>query len=218
MTATDPSTWLNDIPVENIDADETDERAEGGEPAGSFLVSDDFTGPDTGDFVKTPPRSPKAITYEKKVKRGLITWMRFSIRNPNTAPDAAAIIKYGKDVSQAAGDLAAHDKRVAGAIDFLSEGTSNPYLAFFAIAAVMGAQILRNHEPVAESEGKRFRIPFTQRFLRLRFKIKLGRLRDITEEPATFTHGIFADPKVQANLAKYHGVQIVKSDANGRHS
>jgi hypothetical protein len=189
-----------DIPPETPGADDSGPT--------SFLVTDDDD--KDADFLKAPPRPRGAVTYEKKIKKSLFAWMHIAIHNPETAPDAAAIIKFGQDVAEKGGDLAATNKNFRKAVEFLDGGVSNPTIAFVAAAGVLALQILRNHEPVAETPPKRhLRIPFTKRTIGLRFNIKLGRLRSATQDPPRLTHGIFSDPDVQAKLLKYHGIRLV---------
>lgn len=121
MTAAEDS-YLNDIPPQWAD----EEEAAPEQPEIPFLVTEDIDKPD--DFLKAAPRSRNAVAYEKKIKRIEVSIMRYAIQSPKTVADAAALITYGQQVAKTGGDLAAKDSRVAGAIDFLSEGAGNPYL------------------------------------------------------------------------------------------
>jgi len=209
MTAATDS-YLDSANVEYLDDEPLSEQTQESDEktAGSFLVTDDGTA--DADFLKAPPRPRGALVYEKKIKKSLFAWMHIAIHNPETAPDAAAIIKLGQDVAEKGGDLAATNKNFARAVEFLDGGVSNPSLAFVAAAGVLVLQILRNHEPVAETPPKRsLRIPFTKRRIGLRFNIKLGRLRAVTQDPPQLTHGVFDNPDVQAKLLKYHGIRLV---------
>lgn len=213
MTGAAESSYLDNAGVEFGD-DAPDEKPDTGEQDSGFLVTDD-TGSD--EFLRTPPRPRGARAYEAKIKRPLQAWMKVSIHNPNTAPDAAALIAYGQEVAERGGDLAAVNKPFANVVDFICEGTGNPWLSFAAAAGILGAQIVRNHEPTAETEGKALRIPFTKRIIRLRFKIKLGRIRAMTRDPQEIATSVFNDEKNRAQLIKYHGIRIIaESSANGR--
>jgi hypothetical protein len=171
------------------------------------MVDEDYTNPDA-TFLKTGKRKPYAVQYQNKVKEILTTTWKILITNPPTVPDAAAIIMHGSDLSRAAGDWAASDARVRKAIDFIAGGTENPALAFAAAALPMALQMLRNHEPSAEVEPRRIRIPFTKKHLRIKFRIKLGKkLRNLTNDPRAFTAHVLSNPEIQAELLK-QGIKV----------
>jgi hypothetical protein len=143
--------------------------------------------------------------------------MRVTIQNPATVPDAAAIIMYGPDVSRSMGDLAAHDIRVRRAIDFISDGADNPYFAAVAALAPLALQILRNHEPVAEvSPVRKIRIPFTKRFFTIKFKIKLGKLRNMSNDPQEFTAHVLSNEGIVNELQRQGIFVASQSGANGQ--
>lgn len=196
----------------NLEA-EYDEPDEEQEPQQEipFLATEDIDTPD--DFLKGQPRPRGAIQYEKKIKRIEVSFMRYTIQNPKTVADAAALITYGAQVAKAGGDLAAKDKRFANAVDFLSEGAGNPYLEFGMAVGVMAMQIMRNHEPVVEKEAKHSIKLFGRKF-GLRIRIKLGRFRRLTQEPAQFTASVLGNEEVQRMLLKYHGLHV--GEPNGK--
>lgn len=164
---------------------------------------DDYDQPDS-DFISRPSRPRGAKTYEKKVTSILNVALRSTINNEKSRPDAAAIIMYGPHLSEKAGDLAAQDKRVARAIDWLTEGTENPYAAVFAAAAPLILQVIRNHEPQLEVKPRGLKIPFTKgkRFLNFKFGVKLGRLRPITNDPDAMTNHVFTNPDIIRKLVE----------------
>lgn len=167
-------------------------------------------------FIKKPRRDRNAAAYEKKVKNLLNAGMRLTIQNPATIPDAAALIMYGGELSRTMGDLAAKDPWVRRSIDFISGGADNPYLAVIAAATPLVLQLLRNHEPVAEMPVRRIRIPFTKRELRIKFRIKLGKLRNLSNDPQQFTAHVLSNADVQAELQR-QGILIgEQQSSNGR--
>src|SRR5215469_17283258 len=123
MTAAD--SYLENPTGEYVD----DEHISTDETPVSFLATEDInTADESNAFLKTPPRPRGAVIYEKKVKRILISVMRYTIRDQRTLPDAAAIIRYGQDVSVTGGNFAATNTYAAKTVDFLSEGAGNPLL------------------------------------------------------------------------------------------
>lgn len=211
MTAAEDSytqdPFLNLDPPEWADDEETVEPQEI-----PFLATEDIDTPD--DFLKGQPRPRGAIAYEKKIKRIEVSFMRYTIQNPKTVADAAAIITYGAQLAKSGGDLAAKDKRFADAVDFLSEGAGNPYLEFAMAAGIMAMQIMRNHEPVVEREPKH-KIRIFKREFGLRIRFKLGRFRKLTQEPKQFTADVLGNPDVQKMLVKYHGIRLTETP-NGK--
>jgi hypothetical protein len=170
-------------------------------------------------FAKQKPRPVKARAYEKKVSGILRAGFKYTAEHEATVPDAAAILLYGPEFCRATGDLANADERVAKAIDWLTEGTENPYLAFAFAAIPFAAQLYRNHEDVAnpkamataikESRGKRkekapreYKIPFTNRTLRLRIAFSLPSLKLITSPPEALTEHVFTNPDILRTLEK----------------
>lgn len=165
------------------------------------------------DFLVARPRPRGAKTYEKKTVSFLNTVVRFAIANPATVPDACAILMYGPDLAEKTGDLAAQDKRIARAIDFLADGTENPYAAFFTAVAPLVFQTIRNHEPQLEVKPRGLRIPFTKgKRIGFKFGIKLGRLRPVTHDPAAFANHVLSNPKIIEKLAE---LDIVVASSRG---
>lgn len=164
--------------------------------------------PDEGPFAEPSlkivggesKRPRKAIAYEAKMTGLLQTISDIAMASPQTIPDSAAIIMHGESVATAFGDLAANDPRVARGIDWITSGTNNPYAAVLSATLPLALQVLRNHEPVAESESKGIRIPFLKRTIKLRFKIKLGKLRNATNDPDHLVNVVFGNPDLQASL------------------
>lgn len=178
------------------------------------MLKEDYTEP-KAEFLGKDKRRPYSVQYERKVKGVLNGLMRGALSNPHTVPDAAAIIMYGPTFSETMGDWAASDARVRKAIDFITTGTENPAIAAMVAFAPLVLQIIRNHEPVAEVEPRRIRIPFTKKYIRLRFKVKLGKLRNMTNDPHEFTHWVLSNPKIQEALSK-QGIQFATESPNGR--
>lgn len=139
--------------------------------------------------------------------------MRTCAQTPATVPDAAAIITHGPAFASKLGDLADADQRVRRALDLVTSGTDNPYLALTLATLPLVAQILRNHETADVSGSRRVqvRIPFTKGKrsigLNLKFKLRNPFLRSITHDPAQMTHEIFNNPDISAALAA-QGVQV----------
>lgn len=178
------------------------------------MLREEFTEPKS-EFLGKDKRKPYSVQYEKKVKGVLNGIMRGALSNPHTVPDAAAIIMYGPTISETMGDWAASDVRVRKAVDFITSGTDNPAIAAMFAFAPLILQVLRNHEPVAEVEPRRIRIPFTKKYIRLRFKVKLGKLRNMTNDPREFTQWVLSNPKIQEGLAK-QGIQFATESSNGK--
>lgn len=167
------------------------------------------------DFIKKPTRPRGAIAYEKKVSELINTGMRAALGHEQTLADAAALIMYGPTLAEKVGNLAATDPRIARGIDFITDGTENPYASVAIAAMPLILQVIRNHEPQAEVSSGRtgFRIPFTQKHIKLKFKIKLGRLRQLTNDPDAFTSWVLDRPDIQAALAK-QGINVASTGGN----
>lgn len=158
------------------------------------------------DFVEQKKETATARKYRLKAKHGLNFLLNQFVQHPKTVADAAAIIEYGPQVSRAVGELADADKRVARAIDFLTDdGIDNPYiLAGFAIVP-LAMQVIRNHEQALTKEIKpHIRIPFTRREIRLPFKFsfKLKFIKTYTAPPETLTEHVFNNPVIREAFAK----------------
>lgn len=153
-------------------------------------------------FVKPPPKPHKAAEYQKKAQAFFQVLFRATVDNSATVPDAAAIIMHGPAISEKAGRLAAHDERIARGIDFLTEGSENPYAALAIASAPLLMQVIRNHEPVLAPVHRGIRVPFTQRRLKLKLGVKLGRLRTLTNDPGALYRHVFNNADIRASLLK----------------
>ena len=186
-------------------------------------LAEDQYGPDQPDpdFVENAPETQRAKRYRLKTKHGLNFLLKIFAGNPATVPDAAAIIQYGPAVAQAVGHLADTNDNARRAIDFITDdGIDNPYvLTAFAIMPLV-LQMFRNHETVLEKGAKlsipigkkrRIRLPFTLRF-------RLGKMRNVTAEPAGLVEHVFTNPNVAEALRKA-GIQLAWPDPrmNGHH-
>lgn len=161
--------------------------------------------PDQPDASLADPktRSPKAVKYEKKARSVFRFAFWTTVQHPKTQPDAATILMHGPKVAEAFGDLAAQNPAIARAIDMMDETTDNATLAMLMVAVPFVAQLLRNHESeVAEVEPRSVRIPFTKRSIRIRFKVRLKRLRAMTNEPKELTSYVFSNPAIVEKLRK----------------
>lgn len=188
------------------------------EPEATFVESGETEYDEPSElFIDKKKRPPKAVAYEKKVKGILQTGFRMSITHPATVADGAALLMYGPKVAAATGDLAASNDAVAKAVDFLTEGNESPVAAMFVAVAPLVFQIIRNHEPILEPSPRGIRIPFTKdKRIKFKFGIKLGRLRNVTNDPAGLTEFVFTRPNIVAALKK-NGIDVA-SKRGGRHS
>lgn len=200
---------------DDIDIGESPEEIRGQEylfsqphPETDLIDESDITvdQPDV-DIAASPKRGRIAKQYEKKTKTFLNVGFRMAVSHPATVPDAAALLMLGPDICEKTGDLAAHDVRVRKAIDFLTEGADNPYLALGMAIAPLFFQVVRNHEPVMEPATRGIKVPFTKKRLNLRFGVKLGKLRNFTNDPNALVSHAFSDPAVKAKLAE-QGITI----------
>jgi hypothetical protein len=166
------------------------------------VVTPEVTSENNAEFVHGAPESLTARKYRKKTAKALGHIWRPLLGQPQTLPDAATIIKYGPDIAKAVGDLADQDPRARKAIDFVTEGVDNPYINLLAFTVPMIAQLMRNHEHQIQPEFHGIRIPFTKREIKVKFGIKLGRLRNITFDPSYIQDSVFGDPRIQEALAK----------------
>lgn len=166
-------------------------------------------------FMKRTPRPPKALKYEKKAN-GLVTdAIALTAKSPGTLPDSAALILTGEDLSKAIGDLANHDERIAKAMDWLSEGVMNPYLAVAMAATPLVIQLVRNHEPVFEPKPRK--IGFRKLSIRIPFKfgIRLGLLRHRTADPAVLAASVFSDSRVMKRMREL-GIEVATPQTGRR--
>ena len=167
-------------------------------------------------------RTPKARKYEKKCNTIVNAAFRFAVQRPETKADAATIALYGPTVAEKAGDLADAHQKVADFIDALDGGVESPILAFSVAVFPLAIQIVRNHEPILEPQVRVWKIPFTKNkkhpqgraFTFKRLGIKLGILRNLTNEPKAMEDFVFGDAKFAAKL-KELGINVATSP-NGR--
>lgn len=173
----------------------------------------DFDGaaPDIEPDLLNPKHSrPRgAVGYEKKANDLLQFAIALTAGRSATVADSAALILHGKKVSYALGDAAAEDPRIAAAIDFMSGGTSNPYIALATAVMPLMAQLARNHEPLLEPAPRKIRIPFTKRGFNLpiKFGIRLGFLKAMTDDPQDVYNYIYNQPQIVDKLTKL-GVNV----------
>lgn len=161
------------------------------------------------DIIKKQRRASGAKGYEDKVTDILKAGVTFTVGNPATVVDAAAILMHADNVSYTLGDLAVADPHTAAVINFLHGGTGNPATAAAMAVMPMVLQILRNHEPTIET-ATRITIPFTRKRLGItipsRFKVRISNNKvaaAMTNDPgklysATFTPAVVAE--IQENL------------------
>lgn len=152
-------------------------------------------------IAKAPNRTQRAQDYEEKVTGILSVAMKATAQNESTIPDAAAIITHGPAFASKLGDLADHDPRVRKAVDFITQGTDNPYAALMVATIPFVAQVIRNHETTAPVKVG-IRIPFTKRTLRVPFNLKLRNpfLRSVTHAPKDISTAVFDNPAIRASL------------------
>lgn len=199
---------FDNVETELIDVPPDAQFLEPEAPTGAiFDIPEDKPDP---DFTKEKKRPRGAIKYENTVKGWFQTAFAAALGNPKTHADAAAIVMHAPKICPKVGDLAASDPKVARGIDFLSEGTENPYLACLAVSLPFVFQILRNHEEDLEVKQRGIRIPFTKRRFGFKFGIKLGPLRDApgTKEPDFLKQHVFNDPNFRDKLKKNLGVEF----------
>lgn len=184
---------------------------------------EEFMRPEIGDpdFITEPSDQPdislmeqkeqtaRSKRYQKKANVPFrIAFKRLMQRN-ETIPDAATVLIYAPKLTRAVGDLADENERFRNALDMLTETVENPYAAVLAAAIPFGLQILRNHEPDAETLHRGIPIWKGKRILtRFTFRIKVGWLRAATDEPAAITQYVFSNPNVVAVLSKQGMVKV----------
>lgn len=183
----------------------------------------DFTQPDA-DFIEKSNRPPVAKQYEKKVRKVLGSLFRATVANDTTIPDAATILLHGPEFAEKAGDLANVDKRIRRGIDMFAEGVENPYLAFAFAAAPIAIQLYRNHQdqvnpklvvqafkarrevlanaPAEEMTSREFKIPFTKKTIRLRFRLSIPAVATFTNDPQAMSEYVFTRPDVVSALSE----------------
>ncbi len=153
-------------------------------------------------------RPQTAIDYEDKVKSFLHTALKSTAGDEKTVADAAAIIRYGPDFAEAAGDLAEQDARVKKAIDLIS-APDNPYVALAVASIPFAVQLMRNHESDNQVESRELKVPFFKRKFRLRFRLRLKNkwLRAISSDPKVLARDVFSDQTITKAL-KDEGIDI----------
>jgi hypothetical protein len=184
-------------------------------------------------FVETKERGRTAKQYEKKIKTVLNTIFRQAVAHEAAVPDAAAILMYGPDFSEKWGDLAEADKRVRKGIDTILDGAENPYLAAALATAPLLLQVYRNHEEALSPKGaieavkrtraqakqrepKRWRIPFTKRYVEFRFRLSVPAVRNMTNDPTELANHVFGNPEIIMALKKAGIETIGGINLNGR--
>lgn len=146
-------------------------------------------------------RPERAKAYEEKTAGLLNFLMRACAANEGSVADAAAFIEHGPGIASKAGDLAHKDVRVRKAIDFLSQGTDNPYVALGLSVVPLLMQVIRNHESEA-TRPIQVRIPLTKKTFtpRVRIRLRNGLLRSMTSAPRSLIQKVFGDPAIKAAL------------------
>lgn len=206
--------------------DFSDFTAEDSDPLDEFLdmrePDEDVAAPsyDTPDLALADKRKRPvgAIKYEKKVRGILQTGFKLTVTNPATVTDAASILMEGPKIATTLGDLAASNDRVARAVDFLTEGNESPVAAACLAVTPLLLQLIRNHEPVLEPAMRGWKIPFTKRRINLRFGIKLGRIRALTNDPGELYSHVYNNPRISAALRKQDIVPAKPANRRGRQS
>lgn len=167
-------------------------------------------------IVAGPKRTQRAKDYEEKIEGLLNVAMRTCAGNPATVADAATILVHGPVLASKTGDLADADPRVRHAIDLITAGSENPYVALALAALPLATQLLRNHE-AADLNGTRkvqLKIPFTRGKrtigINLRFKLRNPFLRSMTVEPRQISQAAFGNPAI-AEALKAQGVEVAWS-------
>lgn len=167
------------------------------------------------DLLKKDRRKPNSVKYERKV-RNMFKFALTVTLDPTKETrmaDSAAILMYAPEISESLGDLAASDRRIARAIDFLADdAVGNPALAFTMATLPFVLQIMRNHEQdniVEISPYREMKIPFTKRTIKLKIKFpKLrGFARNTTVPPDRLNAYVYTKPEIQAML-KERGIDI----------
>jgi hypothetical protein len=170
------------------------------------------------DFAEAKQETARAKQYRKKVSRALGTVWRPLLADSRTVDDAAAILQYGPDFARTTGALADQDAKARKIIDFVTDGVDNPYINVFAAGFPMILQLMRNHEDQLSVAKRKIRIPFTKIGFELKLGLKLGRLRNFTNEPSALTKHVLSNPALTAVLKK-QGITVAWSNdtanANG---
>lgn len=165
-------------------------------------------------FISDKARSVKSRRYEKKMRGLFNTGFRAAISNPATVSDAAAIMMHAEPISRAWGDLADESAGIARAIDYITDGTENPYATAVITTMPLILQMLRNHEPQLEVKERGIKIPFGKRKgerITLKFGVKLRGVRNMTNDPEELATYVFNHPSVIRALEK-QGLIVAKSN------
>jgi len=178
---------------------------------------------DTSEFVEEVPETPRAKKYRKAVTRGLGHLWRPLIQSPDTIQDGAAILLYGPDIAKEAGRFADQNATARKVIDFVTDNTESGAIALFAAVSALSLQLLRNHEQALQPSIRGFRIPGTKRFIQFKLGLRLGKLQNLSYDPAYLTNRVFSQPELVAKLEK-QGMRIAwqsnnnptQANANGR--
>jgi len=102
-----------------------------------------FDAPDYSSFIKHS-QSGEAKEYTVKIESMIKGGVQLCLKNGNI-PDAAALLKYGKEFAEAAGDLSDASPLAAKALDILT-APDNPYFTFALTGSALLFQLLRNHQ------------------------------------------------------------------------
>jgi hypothetical protein len=223
------------MPVTQGATEDIRPEANGGRPEDGWRSI--FDAPNLTALVK-PAQTRNAKEYSDKVKALLKSGMVATI-NVGDFPDAAAILTYGPEFADAAGQFADSNKYAAQAIDIITS-PGNPAAMFILTAIPLIAQLTRNHEESIK------RLPETRKQARLRrkamadarkvekprFTIRaMGRewpvrfrtpriskvfsaFRAQTRDPDSMTLNVFTDPAVIRALKKQGIVLVNPNDSN----
>ena len=161
-----------------------------------------------------PERTRRAEEYERKITDVLSQIMRMCAANEGTVADAATLIQHGPAFASKAGDLADQDDRVRKAVDMITSGTENPYIALGLATLPILAQVMRNHETGDVAKRVHIRIPFTKRSFKLPFKLRLSNpfVRSLTVPPEHITMATFGNPEIRTALAQ-QGIDLAWNGA-----
>lgn len=184
------------------------------DPMAAFLEfpaveeTEDFDNPDDG-IITRPVQSRTAKQYSAKMRKLMQTAFRVTAAKEQTVADSAALIMHSENISEKFGNLAEADARVARGIDWLVDGSENPYAAAITATVPLILQMIRNHEPQLEPAQRGIRVPFTKgkRVIKLRFGIKLGQLEPLTNDPDALVQYVYSQPAVIDKIKK-HGIYV----------
>ncbi len=220
------------LPNEITDEELHSEFIEGPEAEALTDTEADFDQPDA-NFVEPDKRTIRAKSYERKVRKALNAVFRETVKHESTVPDAAALVMYGPAFAEKTGDLADVDPRVRRAVDWIMDGTENPYIAFAFATMPLAMQLYRNHQDhiapsaivqtvkrrraeVKQREGKTFKIPFTKRSFTIRFRF--AGVEQLTNDPEQLAQYVFSQQPILDAMEKANitpAFQVVRSEENG---